>query len=212
MIGLALFPLAVYFFLLGAFHFRRTPTVLSGEQDFMLLAGGLFGLMTFGPGRLLIPLNILTFWHIFAWGFWTLFYFLLAYMVTQYRRHRKTVIYHCPIPVFVPKLFELGCRFDPAARLDGNVLFLPGLGVQCTINGDLYGGHIILLETGSFQDRLRWLQFQRGVRSLCRTLPIPTFLPGNALFFTGLGCLFFTGGLYFADFPRLLEVFADYWF
>lgn len=209
MIGLALFPLAGYLFFLAALHFRRRPTVLSGTQDFLLLSAALFGLVTLGPGRLLIPMDVLVFWKFTSWAFWTMFYFVCAYMAARFRTHRRMIVYHCPISVFVPKLFELGRGLDPEARLEGNVLTLRGLGLQCTIDSDYRGGHIELREIGVYQDQQRWEVFQRGVNSLCRNLYVPP--PGSALFFLGVGGLFTVYGLLFFDYPTLAESFVEYW-
>ena len=212
MTATAFIPLAVYFFVLTWFFMRRRPTLLSDTQDFMLLACGLFGLVTLGPGRLLIPLNILTFWGLSIWVFWTMFYFAAAYLLTLLRSRRKIVVYHYPVALFLPRLFELGRQFDPQARLDGNVLTLPGLGVQCSITADALDGHLVLLATGLGQGRHRWFYFQRGLAALCRSTPVP--VNRLAFFWAGLALVVLALAAWrlASDAPVLLESFLDHWF
>ena len=48
-VALTATPLAAYFYTLGVLHGGRRPKLISGPADFALLAGGLGGLVAFGP-------------------------------------------------------------------------------------------------------------------------------------------------------------------
>jgi hypothetical protein len=207
MFFLSLLPLAGYFFWLAFLQIRRKPTVLNGVQDFMFLSSGLFGLLTLGPGRLLIPIGVLAFWGWFVWLFWAAFYFSIAYLIAQ-QLTQRIVIYHCPFAVFVPKLIEHIQELDQQFRFEGNVLFLPDFGIQCTITGDAQ--HLVLKSTGFNQDSLKWRLFEQNVAAVC--FPLRNSSKTMAIVW-GIFFLILLAIACFSvrDIPVLVEVFFDYW-
>ncbi len=210
MLGLALFPLALYFLALAGIHVRRRSTVLTGRQDFMFLACALFGLVTLGPGRLLIPLSVLTYWHLLSWAFWAMFYFSAAYLTALFWQRPGLVIYHCPAEPFISKLVERTRQADPAAHKDGNVLFLPELGVQCSIERTA-GQTGILRDTEAARNALRWRFFYDGVVVLCREIDVRAGRIAWYWGFLGLACLAVVAVSIFCEAPKLLESFVDHW-
>ncbi len=215
MFGIALIPLACYFLFLAALHIRRRPTLLTGRQDFMLLACGLFGLVTLGPGRLLIPISVLTYWHLLSWFFWAMFYFSAAYLATVVCRRHRLVIYHSPANQLIDKLVERTQQADPAARHVGNVLILPELGIQCTIekgaSARVTGQTVILRDTEVQRNPLRWELFRSGVAVLCHDLPVTV---GRGAWFWGLlggVCLAGVVASLIFQTPELIQTFDDYW-
>jgi hypothetical protein len=133
---------------------------MNGVRDFMFLSCGLFGLITLGPGRLLVPVHVFAFWGMAVWLFWTAFYFSVAYWVAGLLGQR-IVVYHCSAKDFVSRLVELCRELDPQTRLDGNVLFLPDFGIQCSVNCNTLGGVFILTSTGFCRGEKKWLDFER---------------------------------------------------
>jgi hypothetical protein len=210
MFALALLPLVFYFAFLTSLHFRRTPTVLNGSTDFALLAWGLFGLLTLGPGRLIIPMYVFTAWGVFTWLFWLGSYFLVSYALSRQFRDRL-VVYHCRRELVLPTFFTLVRQIDPKAEWSGYVLSLHGLGVQWAVTSGRYGGHLLFVPTNPYQTNPHREMLQEQLTNLCRTLVMPKtrirWLWGFLTF--GLFCL--AVGLLFRDFSLLVHLFRDYW-
>ncbi len=188
----------------------------------MLLTCGVFGLVTLGPGRLLIPLSVLTYWHLLSWAFWAMFYFSAAYLATLLWQRQRILIYHCSVETFLPKLIERTQQADPAARYDGNVLFLPELGVQCSI--DATAGDLLMLQaTEAKRNPLRWELFHAGVATLCRELGSPplqdiavkrnrgAWFRGVFWGLLGVVCLVVAAVSVVSEAPELLRSFQDHW-
>jgi hypothetical protein len=211
MFFLTLLPLAGYFFWLALLQNRRQPTILNGVQDFMLLSCGLFGLFTLGPGRLLIPIGVMTFWGWSIWLFWTAFYFSTAYLFAQ-QLSQRIVIYHCPYNVFASGIIEHVQKLDQRSRFEGNVLFLPDFGIQCTITGNNWGQHLVLKATGYGQDILKWQLLEQSTTATCSSFQNPSnkkAILWGIFFFILL--LLTIVGFVIHDIFVLVNVFFDYW-
>lgn len=92
-LGLALLPLAAYFFLLGTWHARPRPTVVPGPRDFLLLALGFGGLIAFGPVGELLILWIFPRPSIAAWMAVASLVGLIA-LAGSLRARRRVIVYH----------------------------------------------------------------------------------------------------------------------
>ena len=210
MLALALLPLLCYFVFLTSLYFRKTPTVLNGSLDFMLLAWGLFGLITLGPGRLVIPLYVFTAWGIASWLFWLGFYFVVVYTIAPQFKNRL-VVYHCRRELVLPAFFSLARTIDPKTEWSGYVLSLHSLGVQWYVASDQYGGHLLFVPTCSRWRNPHREMLQEQLTNLCRTLVMPKnrirWVWGILTF--GLFCL--VVGLLIRDFSVLPLQFCDYW-
>jgi len=210
MLALALLPLVLYFVFLTRLHFRKTPTVLNGSLDFALLAWGLFGLFTFGPGRLIIPLYVFTTWGAFTWIFWVGFYFVI---VTAFARQFKNrlVVYHCQRELVLPAFFTLAQKIDPKTEWSGYVLSLHGLAVQWSVTSDRFGGHLLFIPTNPSAKNPHYEMLQVQLTNLCRTLVMPK---NRTRWFWGIltfGLLCLTIGLLVKDFPIIVQQFGDHW-
>ena len=210
MLALALLPLVLYFAFLTSLHFRRTPTVLNGSLDFQLLAWGLFGLITFGPGRLIIPLYVFTAWGFYTWIFWFGFYFMVTHFIARQFKNRL-VVYHGQRELVLPAFFTLAREIDPKTDWSGNVLSLHGLGVQWAVTNDNYGGHLLFTPTNPKLKNPHREMLQQQLTNLCHTLVMPK---RRIRWFWGIltfTLLCFTIGLLIQDFPMLIQHFNDYW-
>ena len=201
MLAFALLPLVFYFAVLTWFHFRKTPTVLNGGTDFILLAWGLFGLISLGPGRLIIPLYVFAYFGIYTWLFWLGFYFLITHALASQFRNRL-VVYHCQRELVLPAFFTLARQIDPKTEWSGNVLSLHGLGVQWSVTHDRFGGHLLFLPTNPHGKNHHRKMLQAQLTSLCQTLEMPK---RKIRWFWGIltfGLLCLTIGLSFGDFSE----------
>jgi hypothetical protein len=210
MLALALLPLVLYFAFLTSLHFRRTPTGLSGSLDFQLLAWGLFGLATFGPGRLIIPLYVFTAWGIYTWIFWLGFYFMFTHLIARQFKNRL-VVYHAQRKLVLPAFFTLARQIDPKTEWSGNVLSLHGLGVQWSVISGNYGGYLLFIPTNPYQKNPHREMLQKQLTSLCQTLTIPKRRICWRWGILTSGLLCFAIWLLVLDFSALIQHFNNYW-
>ena len=171
MIGISTFPLAVYCLFLAFLNGRQRPTVFSGTVDLMFLAIGLSGLFLAGPGRLLIPLNVLTFWGVGAWALWVAFYLSIVLIVVRKLR-RRIVVYNFSAVDMVPQLWEIVRSFDASAAHLGNSMALPERGVQFYIEAAPQSRNVVLVATGPFQNTDAWQQLEAEIKRSFRTISV----------------------------------------
>lgn len=186
------------------------PKILSGSKDFSFLAVGLFGLITLGPGRLLVPMGVLGFWGWGTWIFWTAFYFIIVYLIAERLRNR-IVVYHASLSRMLPELRERGTRLDPQFRMNGNVLHLPGLGVQCSFLESVTGGCIVFQGTSPFQNHVGWQLFERELVDLCRNMEGKSKKGACLWGIAGIVLLSTAGAMLALHFSELVELCKDYW-
>jgi hypothetical protein len=211
MLPLALLPLVCYFALLTGFHFRKTPTVLNGALDVQLLAWGLFGLLSLGPGRLVIPLYVFAAWGIYTWIFWFGFYFAFSFLLARPFRNRR-VVYHCQRELVLPAFFTLARQIDPKTEWSGYVLSLHGLGVQWSVTYNRWGGYMVFVPTNPRLRSPHQEMLQGQLTNLCRTLVMPK---RGIRWFWGIltfGLLGLVVGLFIGNFSEFVQQFRDYWF
>ena len=137
----------------------------------MFLALGLSGLFLAGPGRLLIPLNVLTFWGAAAWVLWTAFYLIVAWTIIQ-KLHRRIVVYNFSAADLTPKLWEVVCNLDDSAAWVGNSMALPKYGVQFYIEAASISRNVTLVATGPAQSIAGWLQLEMEIVRSFRTISV----------------------------------------
>ncbi len=194
----------MYFLFLAYLNGRRRPTVFSGGADLMLLAVGLSGLFLFGPGKLLLPLNVLSYWGPVAWVLWTFFYLIVALIVVRKLRHRL-VVYQCPPGELIPRLWTTVQELDDSAVHCGNTMFLPRLGVQFSIESAPSSRNTVLTATASNQNLRSWQRLEIAIDRSFRAFPVSRgpiawlFLV-SALTLIGIGIFEWS-----IDFPAVLE-------
>ena len=204
MIGIATFPLAVYCLFLTLLNGRRRPTVFSGAVDLIFLAVGLSGLFLLGPGRLFLPLNVLTYWGAGAWLLWTAFYLSVVLIVVRKLR-RRIVVYNFSVVDLVPKLWEIVQELDAAAARLGNSIALPGYGVQFYIEAASRSRNVVLVATESAQSADAWRKLESEIGRSFRTIsvargPAAWFFLFSALVLFGVSCW-----ALFTDLPTVLD-------
>lgn len=211
MIAFALFPLGIYFLCLASFYRRSTPTVLNGSTDVWLLAFGLFGLITLGPGRLLIPLPVLSYWNLFAWIFWASLYFVLAHFLAEHSRGR-TVVYRCSMNRLIHELQEFFKEHGSVLHLEKQVLNLPEYDIQSTLRCGFSDSYVQFQSTESNPDRLTWLRFESDLRRLCQNVHLTSRSPVFLLHaLSAFGMIVGSGILLYFEWPAIVRLFFDYW-
>ena len=211
MLALALLPLVCYFAFLTALHFRKTPTVLNGSLDVQLLTWGLFGLITLGPGRLVIPLYVFAAWGIYTWIFWIGFYFAATLLLARPFRN-SLVIYHGQRELVLPAFFTLAREIDPKTEWSGYVLSLHGLGVQWSVIHNRWEGCLVFVPTNPYLRSPHQDMLQEQLTNLCRTLAMPK---QRIRWFWGMLTLSLFGlvvGLFIGNFSDFVQQFSEHWF
>lgn len=210
MLALALLPLTAYFAFLTLMQFRRCPTLISGEVDFSLLAWGLFGFVSLGAGKLLIPLYLFNAWGLFTWLFWLCFYFVATIYTAKCFRC-QWVIYHVRRESVLPAMFDLARQIDPKAEWCGNVLSLHGLQIQWSIVGDSFGGHLSLKPTQPAAYN-PYMEMLRGkFAGLCRSLSVSPQRIRWAFLLLTFACAAAAGWDLCRHFTEMLHIANDYW-
>jgi hypothetical protein len=193
MIGLATFPLAAYCLFLTFLNSRRRPTVFSGTVDLMFLAVGLSGLFLAGPGRLLLPLNVLTFWGTGAWVLWTAFYLSVVLIIVRKLRRRIVVYNFSHYFSAVDRVGEIIKNFDASAASLGNSMALPQHDVQFYVETAPRSRNVVLVATGPSQNVDAWRKLETEIDRSCRTIsvsrgPIALFFFSSAIALFSVGC------------------------
>ena len=210
MLALALLPLLGYFAFLAVLYLRRTPTVLNGALDFTLLAWGLFGLVTLGPGKMIIPIYVFAAWNVLTWGFWVGSYFAAVYFLAMQFRNRF-VVYHCQREVLLPAFYTLARRIDPKTEWSGNVLSLHGLNIQWSVVSDKFGGCLLFSPTNPLAQTQYRAMMQEQLTNLCRTLPMPKGRQSWGWCVLTLGLALLVFAVLVHDFAVLVQTFEEYW-
>jgi hypothetical protein len=211
MFPFALLPLVCYCAFLTGVHCRKTPTVLNGALDVQLLTWGLFGLISLGPGRLVIPLYVFAAWGIYTWMFWLGFYFVGSLLLARPFRNRM-IVYHCRREVVLPTFFTLVRQVDPKAEWSGDVLSLHDLGVQWSVTYNHWGGYMVFVPTNPHLRSPHQEMLQEQLTNLCRTLVMPK---QGIRWFWGIltfGLLGLVVGLVMGNCSEFVQQFQDYWF
>ena len=172
MLVLALLPLGFYLAFLTCLHFRQNPTLLNGSSDFSLLAWGLFGLITLGPGRLMIPIYVFSAWEEYTWFFWICFYYVITHSLAFLFAGRM-IVYNSKREIVLPAFFSLARQIDPKTEWSGNVLSMHGLGLQWSVTNGQYGNYLLFIPTNPRQKHPQKEDVQKQFEHLCRTLKTP---------------------------------------
>ena len=171
MIGIPMFPLAVYCLFLAFLNGRRRPAVFSGTADLMFLAVGLSGLFLVGPGRLLLPLNVLTYWGAGAWLLWTAFYLSVVLIIVRKLRWRIVVYNFCDVDP-IPRLWTIIQELDTSAARLGNCMALPERGVQFSIEAAPRSRNVVLVATESAQSVDAWRRLEAELDREVQTISV----------------------------------------
>jgi len=111
----------------------------------------------------------------------------------------------------VARFFSLARQIDPKTEWSGHVLSLHGLGVQWTVTGDRFGGHLLFIPANPSLSNPHQEMLQEQLTTLCRTLVMPK---RRIRWFWGMltfGLLFLAIGLLITDIPVIVQQFGDYW-
>jgi hypothetical protein len=157
---IAIVPLAVYLFVLGALNLSSRPRCISGVADSFLLGAGLAGFVVIGPLQLFLPSATA-----FRMGMWVWPLLLTAYLLclTLYvlLSRPRIVIYNMNAQQLRPLLAEVFSELDSEVRWAGDSASLSRLGVQLHVETTAPFRNAQLIATSSEQNYEAWGQLQK---------------------------------------------------
>ncbi len=171
---LALGPVTIYLFLLGAMNLMRRPFLVAGTRDSLAFGLAVSGLAIVGPIELFFPVAASI---LFAYGFmvWPLLvglYAMCLVLVLLLLRPRL-VIYNITTEQLRPVLAGQATQLDPDARWAGDSLSLPNLGVQLRMETFAAMRNVSLLSNGSAQNYQSWYQLETALTGALAELEVP---------------------------------------
>jgi hypothetical protein len=239
MFAIAFLPLGLYFAVLTFMISRRRPLLLNGRTDAALLSFGLFGLISLGPGKLLIPLYIFNAWGMWSIFYWLLFYFLVTYFICN-QCSNYAVIYNCNFEQIKNSIASVAKQFDANCHFDENFFYIPLLGIQLTIRSgnkvdrvernvaddskkpknDVAksgvakrnrNGHVFLQLVETTTGEVGWNLFQRELSIVCSNLQTKEYKFPFMLGFIAGFFLTYSFSNFTNELQTMQNIFADYW-
>jgi hypothetical protein len=166
---LAIGPVAIYFLMLGLINLDRRPTVVNGMADTAALGVAIAGFVLAGPMELFLPETAA---NVFGWVVWPLlltFYFLCVTLYVLLMRP-SLVIYNVTADQMRSVLAEVIEKLDPDARLAGESVNLPNLGVQLHWEALPAFKNIQLTSAGGDQNQAGWRELEKRLAAKLRDL------------------------------------------
>ena len=159
---LALGPLAVYFLLIGAINLFRRPFLVSGTRDAAALGLGVSGFVIIGPIELCLPDAASVSFGPYVWAL-TLSLYAMCLMLGLLLLRPHLIIYNISADQLRAVLADLAGQLDSEARWAGDVLVLPGLGVQLHLGNSTVMRNVSLTSVGGSQDFLGWRRLESAL-------------------------------------------------
>jgi hypothetical protein len=168
---IALFPLAIYLLLLGALNLSHRPHVIPGSIDAATLATGVLGLIIVGPMNLFLPDAAANRFGPFVWSLLVVFYALCVTLYVLIARPRL-VVFNVPFEKLREILHELAAKLDSGAKVAGDAVVLPSLGVQLHLDSVPAMRSATLKATGDRQSHSGWSRLQRELNSALKSVEV----------------------------------------
>lgn len=187
--AIAAVPVAMYLILIGSLWLRSRPLVTTGWRDMLALGIAASGLVAIGPMELFFPRDAAAFWHGWVWLALFALYMLILMLIILSCRPRF-IAYGMNGSEFRATLLEAARRVDPGARWDGEVLNLPGCGIQLAVEPTGTADVYQVASVGSLYNLAAWLTLEREfvkasstTRRSASRIGVPLILLGFVLLF-----------------------------
>jgi hypothetical protein len=167
---LALGPLAVYLLLIGILNLSRRSFVVSGIRDAAALGLALSGFVIVGPIELCMPEAASVRFGPYVWVLLLAFY-ALCLMLGLLLLRPRLIVYNISADQLRAVLADLLDQLDSEARWAGDVLIMPGLGVQLHLDNLAAMRNVSLTSVGSSQDYLGWHRLESALAAALSRAP-----------------------------------------
>lgn len=169
---IALGPAAVYLLLIGMINLSSRPFVTNGLRDSAALGVGLMGFAIVGPMELFLPERMVGQLSAFSlqWLIWPVlisFYLLCLSLLVLLQRPRL-VIYNVTSEQLRAALGNVVGRLDKDARIAGESICMPNLGVQLHVEPLPVLKNVQLKSSGPLQSYQGWRDLELALRSSLR--------------------------------------------
>jgi len=209
---IAFTPLALYFVLVGLMNMTGRPFLVTGIRDQIVLFLALFGLVAVGPMQLFFPVNAS--WSYGPWV-WLLLIGIYVFSCTLYLLLRRPSLnlYNVTMTEFRPFISDLAVDCDSGARLAGDTVCMPTLGIQFYFDSNAALRVISLISAGPNQNWDGWARFRKslmdGLKAQSQTFS-PKYAVGISFLLIGLALLVGLHALVWWDSAAFLMAIPDF--
>jgi hypothetical protein len=158
---IALGPVAIYLLMLGVINLSTRPFVTSGIRDTAALGVAVSGFVVAGPMELFLPATS-PMWA--AWAALILSYALGVTLIVLLQRPR-IVIYNVTPEQLRPVFANVIRGLDKEARVAGESVFFPNLGVHLHVEPLPMLKNVQLKPSGPVQSYQGWHEIQRALKA-----------------------------------------------
>ena len=159
--AIATIPIAVYFILIGALRLRNRPLVTTGWRDTLTLGIAASGLVAIGPMQLFFPSRAAESLQGWVWVALFALYVLGLFLVLLSCKPRL-IAYGLDEPQFRETLVEAATEVDPNATWNGEVLSMPGCGIQLALEPSGSARVQQVMHVGLLHNLQDWLRLERA--------------------------------------------------
>ncbi|MFO1066412.1 MAG: hypothetical protein U0892_21345 [Pirellulales bacterium] len=165
--AIAAVPLAMYLLLMGSVHLRAKPLVTTGWRDMAALGIAVLGLVAIGPMQLFFPTYAGARFPGLVWIALIVLYGLCLLLIILNCRP-KLIVYGIAESDFYLSTLNAAKRVDPSSHWEGQILNLPGLGMQLVEESTGSRTTFQITGVGGLQSIQTWMAFEQAVVEECR--------------------------------------------
>ena len=183
--AIAAVPASIYLMMLGRFRLSRQPLVTTGWRDTAALGIAIMGLVAIGPMQLFFPTYAAARFAGWVWAMLLGLYLLSVLLVVLGCRPRL-IVYGLDEEGFVRVLQAAAQRVDSAANWQGQILTMPGIGLQLVAESTGSNGVQTVVSLTGLTSVAPWMQLERELVQECRHAKAQhRGWPGLAMFLGG---------------------------
>lgn len=165
---IALGPAAVYLLLIGMLNLSSRPFVTTGMRDLAALGIALIGFVIAGPMELFLPERLMA--HDWPWVAWLVLigFYLLSLSLLVLLQRPRIVIYNVTSDQLRAALGDVISQLDKDARVAGDSICMPNLGVQMHVEPLPVLKNVQLKSSGPLQSYQGWWEVETALRAALR--------------------------------------------
>jgi hypothetical protein len=183
-LAIAFVPVAIYLMLIGGLRMRSRPLVTTGWRDTLTLGIACFGLVAIGPMQLFFPAQAAARWHGWVWLALLALYILAVLMLVLSCKPRL-IAYGLNQMQFRSLLEKAATSIDEDSHWDGDVLNVPGAGMQLALDPSGAARVQQVVHFGILRDFHQWVHLERAFVKLSKGERCPRSIAGLPMILAG---------------------------